>query len=317
MSRMAAAILRSRPVRAVVRRSRAIVLPGFEGVPLYDVAVFFLRQMRQIGINERAAAISFNFLMAVPPFCIVAFTLLSHLPGSRRLYAQALLLVRQITPDRDTYRLIKSVMDDFFSAGGSLLSSGIILSLFFASSAMLTVMRTFNKSMLHLGRDKRNFLQLRWVAIKLTTYIIILILATTFVMVTQGQVFEAVADWLGMREASLQWMVHTLRILVTFGLVCLSIGLIYRHAPAVGREWRFFSPGVMLASVLIIVFSMAFSVWVNDLASYNRIYGPIGSILVLMLLVYANSMVLLVGFELNVSIDALKRAAHRRRRHQA
>ncbi|NDC79434.1 MAG: hypothetical protein EBZ67_16430, partial [Chitinophagia bacterium] len=68
--------------------------------------------------------------------------------------------------------------------------------------------------------------------------------------------------------------------------------------------------------VLIIVFSMAFSVWVNNLASYNRIYGPIGSILVLMLLVYANSMVLLIGFELNVSIDALKRAAHRRRRHQ-
>lgn len=316
MRRLAARFLRSRTVRSAIRRSKQWVLPGFEGLPVYDVAVFFIRQMRQIGINERAAAISFNFLMAVPPFFIVALTLLSHLPGSRRLYAQALVLVREITPDRVTYRLLKSVMDDFFSTGGSLLSFGIMLALYFASNAMLTVMRTFNKSMLHLGRDRRGFLQLRWVAVKLTTYIIILILATTFVMVTQGQVMEWITEWLGMRESSLQWLVQALRILFTFGLVCLSIGLVYRHAPAVGREWRFFSAGVILASVLIIAFSVVFSAWVNNLASYNRIYGPIGSVLVLMLLVYANSMVLLIGFELNVSIDALKRSAERRIRQR-
>jgi membrane protein len=315
MRRLAAAILRSRPVRGAVSRSRRLVLPGFEGVPLYDVVAFFVRQMRQVGLNERAAAISFDFLMAVPPFFIVALKLLSHLPGSRRLYGQALVLVRQITPDRATYRLIKSVMDDFFSAGGSLLSFSIVLALYFASSAMSTVMRTFNKSMLHIERDRRGFLQLRWVAVKLTVYIIILILATTFVMVTQGQLMDALTGWLGMREASLQWLAQTLRLLFTFGLVCLSIGLIYRHAPSVGREWRFFSPGVLLASALIIGFSMVFSVWVNDLSSYNRIYGPIGSILVLMLLVYANSMVLLIGFELNVSIDARKRAARRHGAH--
>lgn len=309
MRRLESFFLHSRWVRSGIRRSKQLVLPGFDGVPLYDVAAFFLRQMRQIGINERAAAISFNFLMAVPPFFIVALTLLSQLPGSRRLYAQALLLVRQITPDRSTYRLIKSLMDDFFSAGGSVLSFGIVLAFYFASSAMLTVMRTFNQSMLHMGRDKRGFLQLRWVAMKLTLYIIILILATTFVMVTQGRVMEAISDWLGLRQSSFAWLVQTLRILLTFALVCLSIGLIYRHAPAVGREWRFFSPGALLASVLIIGFSMVFSVWVNNLSSYNRVYGPIGSILVLMFLVYVNSLVLLIGFELNVSIDAMKRAA--------
>jgi membrane protein len=306
-------LLRIPPVRATIRLSKRISLPGFEGLPVYDVVVFFLQQMRQVGINERAGAISFNFLMAVPPLGIFIFTLLSHLPESKQLYTQALVLVRQVTPDQSTYQLIKSVMDDFFASSKSLLSFGLILAVYFSSNAMLTIMRTFNRSMLHIETEPRSFLQLRWVAIRLTVYIVVLILATTFLMVTQGKLMRIITAWLDVRETMMDWMLQVVRILLTFLLVFTSIALIYRYAPSVQKKWRFFSPGVLLATVLIIGFSMLFSLWVNNIASYNRIYGSIGSILILMLLIYVNSLVLLIGFELNVSINSLKGMADRRR----
>lgn len=306
-------LLRIPPVRAMIRLSKRISLPGFEGLPVYDVLGFFLQQLRQVGINERAGAISFNFLMAVPPLGIFIFTLLSHLPESKQLYSQALVLVRQVTPDQSTYQLIKSVMDDFFASSKSLLSFGLILAVYFSSNAMLTIMRTFNRSMLHIETEPRNFLQLRWVAIRLTVYIVVLILATTFLMVTQGKLMRIITAWLDVRETMMDWMLQVVRILLTFLLVFTSIALIYRYAPSVQKKWRFFSPGVLLATVLIIGFSMLFSLWVNNIASYNRIYGSIGSILILMLLIYVNSLVLLIGFELNVSINSLKGMAERRR----
>ena len=310
-------LLRTLPVRALIRLSKRISLPGFEGLPLYDVARFFMQQIRQVGINERAGAISFNFLMAVPPLGIFIFTLLSHLPESKQLYSQALVLVSQMTPDQSTYHLIKSVMDDFFTSSKSLLSFGIILAVYFSSNAMLTIMRTFNKSMLHIETEPRNFLQLRWLAIRLTVYIVILILATTFLMLTQGKLMRVITNWLDIRETMMDWMLQVVRILLTFLLVFTSIALIYRYAPSVQKKWRFFSPGVLLATVLIIAFSIIFSLWVNNIASYNRIYGSLGSILILMLLIYVNSLVLLIGFELNVSINSLKAMAERRRRKES
>ena len=312
MTKLERYLLRRSTVRWLLRMSRQLSLPGFEGLSLYDVSRFFFAQTRQVGLNERAAAISFNFLMAVPPFSIFIFTLLAHLPQSKDLYGEALILVRQITPDVTTYRLIKGLMDDFFSSSSSLLSFGLLLALYFSSSAMLTVMRTFNKSMLHIDTEKRGFLELRWVAIKLTLYIAMLILGTTFVMVTQGKVTSLIIDRLEIRETVLDWMVQVVRLLITFLLVFSAITLIYRHAPAIGRKWKWLTPGALLASVLIIAFSMIFSAWVNNVAAYNRIYGSIGSILILMLLVYFNSLVLLIGFELNVSINSLRTVALRR-----
>jgi membrane protein len=303
----------SLPVRLLVRKSKQISLPGFDGIPLYDVIRFFIQQTQQVGLNERAASIAFNFLLAIPPLGIFIFTLLSNLPGSRLLYDEALKLTEQVAPDKTTYRMIRSVMDDFFASDSRLLSFGLILAVYFSSNAMITVMRTFNKSMLHIETEKRNFLKLRWEAIKLTVYIVILILASIFVLFTQGSFFGYLAGWLDIREKTLSWAGQTIRILVTFLLVFISIALIYRHAPAVQKKWKIASPGSLLATAMIILFTVLFSFWVNNIASYNKVYGSLGSILILMLLIYVNSLVLLIGFELNVSINSLKSISQRRK----
>jgi membrane protein len=305
-------IITSPPVAFLIRKAKKISLPGFEGLPLYDVALFFIRQMQQIGLNERAAAISFNFLMAIPPLAIVLFTILSHLPMSDKLYREALILIQQITPDKDTYRILKSIMDDFFKPGGGFISLGLLIAIYFSSNAVITIMRTFNKSILHIDVEKRNFIQLRFEAIKLTILILTLIIGTMLILVVQGSILDGIRTWLSLGSASMKWIVELIRLLLTFIMVFFSIAFIYRYAPAIEKKWKLNSPGALLATFLIIGFTYVFSYWVNNVASYNRVYGSLGSILILMLLVFVNSLVLLIGFELNVSINSLKAIANRR-----
>ncbi|MFM1963171.1 MAG: hypothetical protein RLZZ172_2016 [Bacteroidota bacterium] len=299
-------ILETRLVKSVINWSKNIFLPGFEGLPLYDVISFSFDQSREIRLNERAASISFNFLLAIPPLFIFIFTLLSFLPGSKILYEEVLVLIESIVPDDYTYKMIKTVTDDFFNAGTGTLSFGLILAIYFSSNATLTIMRTFRKSMLHIQVEERNFIQIRWSAIRLTFIIVFLILATIMIMLTQTIILNWFFSTFKITGKNVELVLGVGHFLVIFFLIFFSIGLIYRYAPHVQKKWKIKSPGTILATILIMTFTYLFSYWVNNIASYNKIYGSLGSILILMFLVFVNSLVLLIGFELNVSINSLK-----------
>ena len=306
-------IIETKPVKMIIHWSKQLKLPGFEGIPLYDVVIFFFKQTQQIGLNERAASIAFNFLMAVPPLLIFLFTFLSYIPGSKTLYAEILILLFNIIPDDHTYAMIKNVLDDFFSAGTGTLSFGLLLAIYFSSNATLTIMRTFRKSMLHIEVENRNFIQIRWSAIRLTVLIIFLVIATILIMLTQTIFFTWLIEQVDIKKGPAAALFDLAQMSITFLLIYFSIGLIYRYAPHVQKKWSIASPGTLLATVLIIAFTYLFSYWVNNIASYNKIYGSLGSILILMFLVFFNSLVLLIGFELNVSINSLKAISQKRK----
>jgi membrane protein len=306
-------ILETSIIKTIIDWSKKIVLPGFEGLPLYDVISFSFDQSREIRLNERAASISFNFLLAIPPLFIFIFTLLSYIPGSRRLYQEILVLIDSVIPDDYTFNMIKSVTDDFFNAGTGTLSFGLLLAIYFSSNATLTIMRTFRKSMLHIQVEDRNFIQIRWSAIKLTFLIVLLILATILIMLTQTIIVNWFFTTFKLKGENIDFIVAIGHFFVTTFLIFFSIGLIYRYAPHVQKKWKIRSPGTILATILIMLFTYLFSYWVNNIASYNKIYGSLGSILILMFLVFVNSLVLLIGFELNVSIKSLKnKSIHRK-----
>jgi membrane protein len=305
-------ILESPPVKTIINWSKKILLPGFEKIPLYDVVLFFIKQTQQIGLNERAASIAFNFLMAVPPLLIFVFTLLSYIPGSKNIYSEMLILLNTVIPDVTTFNMIKKVMDDFFAGGTGTLSFGLLLAIYFSSNATLTIMRTFRKSMLHIEIEDRNFLQIRWSAIRLTAIIILLLLATILIMITQTVILKWITEQLNIQDKWVDFLFNLAHFIITFLLIFIAIGLIYRYAPHVQKKWKIRSPGAILATILIISFTYLFSYWVNNIASYNKVYGSLGSILILMFLVFFNSLVLLIGFELNVSINSLKRISEKR-----
>jgi membrane protein len=229
------------------------------------------------------------------------------------LYAEVLILIDSIVPDAYTFNMIKKVTDDFFEAGTGTLSFGLILAIYFSSNATLTIMRTFRKSMLHIQVEDRNFIQIRWSAIRLTFIIVFLVLATILIMLTQTIVLNWIFANFKLNGEYVDFIFGVAHFMVTFFLIFFSIGLIYRYAPHVQKKWKIRSPGTILSTILIMSFTYLFSYWVNNIASYNKVYGSLGSILILMFLVFVNSLVLLIGFELNVSIKSLQSKAEQRK----
>ena len=310
MTKLLRIIITRTPVAFVLRKSKHWYLPGFEAVPLFDVVRFFYRQIKTVGLTERASAIAFNFIMAIPPSFLFLFTLIPNLPfiKKRDILNQLTLIIKDIIPAEGYNKNIISFIEDTFfkTPVFGLLSFGLLLALFFASNAMIGIMRSFNKD--YIGFQKRKGLQNRWIAIRLTTLIFGLVLACLVLLITQGVVLK----WLGLK--SIFWLnfIAYVRWLVIIVLVFYSIAFIYKHAPAVQKKWRLVSPGAILATFLCIMATLGFSYFVNSFGRYNALYGSIGSIIVLMALVFINSLVLLIGFELNVSIKTLRSIAEKR-----
>jgi membrane protein len=305
MTSVQSIIRKSAPFRYVAEWSKKVILPGFQGVPLYDVAKFFLNQVRKVGLNDRARSISFSFLIAIPAATIFLCTLIPYLPVHKKIVSELLAMTNDLTPNRNTYLVVKNFLNDFLEKPRSgLLSFGFFLALFYASNAMIGLMRTFNKS-LHYDRRKSIF-QTRWMAIKLTVLILFLIIGAVAIMVTQDELLRAIYH---INNRSGKQLFKTLRWVVIVPLFYFSIAFMYKYGPSVHKRWRLSSPGTLLATVLLILTSLLFSYWVNNFATYNKVYGSIGTILILMLLTYFNSLVLLVGYELNVSIYYLREVA--------
>lgn len=298
-------------MRFLTAKSKKIVLPGFEGVPLYDVIAFFLAEIKKEGLNERAAAISYNFIMAIPPTCLFLFTLIPHLPfvPKSEIHDQLVKIIRDIIPAKEHNDNLIHFVDSFFKSSKiGLISFGFVLLIYFASNGMMGLMRSFNKS--SIGFSKRNGLQTRWMAIKLTFLFMGLLLGCIILLIMQGTVISK----LGLKNNFLIQFFSTFRWLFMLGLIFFNFAFIYKYAPAIIKRWRLISPGSIVGASMSVLATIGFSIFVNNFGRYNALYGSIGTVIVLMILIYINSLVLLIGYELNVSIHSLKAMAEERER---
>ncbi|MEP7165371.1 MAG: YihY/virulence factor BrkB family protein [Ferruginibacter sp.] len=296
------------PVGFVLNKTKHWYLPGFEGVPLYDVLRFFYLQLKTHGLFERASAISYNFIMATPPSFLFLFTLIPNLPfiSKRSIQVQLHSLIYDIIPAKVYNKEIIKFIDSFiYGSKIGLLSFGLLLSLFFASSAMMGLMRSFNKK--YLGFERRRGLQKRWIAIKLTIILFGLLLGYLVLLISQGALLKMIVRDSGWRQV----ITYTRWGLIVL-LVFFAIAFIFKYAPAVQKRWKLNSPGAIVATTLSILASIGFSAFVNNFGRYNVLYGSIGTIMMMMALIYINSLALLIGFELNVSIKSLKAIATQR-----
>jgi len=298
------------PVKFAIRRSKKIILPGFNDIPLFDVASFFYGQLTRTSLSERASSISFNLLMAIPPAIIFLCTLIPFLPISDQVTNQLYQLIRDVIPGEKNNAAIITFLDDFINRPRTgLLSIGFLLALYFSTNATLGISRSFNRD--YIGFKKRNTFHDRWVAMKLTLLLFLLVILCIMVLVSRGYVLL----WLGVENKAVRNLIGNARWAVIVLLFFFIISFIYRHAPAVQKKWKLINPGSILSTFLMILFTILFAYWVNNFSNYHQLYGSIGTILILMLLIYFNSLVLLIGFELNVSIDSLRRLAAEREKN--
>jgi membrane protein len=302
----------SLPAKLVVERSKRTKLPGFRGIPLYDVVRFFVQQVKTIGMTERASAIAFNFVMAIPPAIIFLFTLIPFLPITQKFQLELFGLIRDVIPGEKDHAVLITFLEDFLhNPRNGLLSFGFVLSMFFSSNAMMGIMRSFDKN--YLGFKKRKELQKRLVALKITMVLFVFVFASILLLIARGTILT----FLGIENETVITIIINARWLIIILLFFFCISYIYRHAPATDIKWRIINPGSILATVLMLIMTGAFSWWVGRFGNYNQLYGSIGTVLILMVMVFINSLVLLIGFELNVSITSLKKIADERKDNPA
>lgn len=310
MIKLARIIVNLHPINYLVEKSKHWILPGFEGAPLYDVIKFFKKQLGLASIIERASAVSYNFIMSIPPACLFLFTLIPNLPfiSKKSLKEEVHALLDTITPtevhNHEILHFIYSFIDNTRLGH---VSSAFIISLFFASNAIMGLMRSFDRN--YIGFKKRKALPKRWVAIKLTCLLFLLFLICILLLISQGPVLS----YIGVKDKSIRELIVYGRWIPILGLLFYSFAFIYRYAPSTQKRWKLLSPGALLATFFTILFYMIFSIFVNAYGEYNVLYGSIGTVMVLMILVFLNSLSILIGFELNVSIKSLRAMADQRK----
>jgi len=301
-----------KPVAFFIRRSKTIILPGFHGLCLYDVVKFFFSQINRIGIRDRASAIAFNFIMAIPAAAIFLFTLIPYFPAAKNMQDKLFKFIEDVLPNTESRALIMTTMLDLFNKQKTgLLSIGFILALFYSSNAMLGIIRTFDASL--ITKRKKTFMQRRLRAIKLTVVLVLLVIGTILISLGQGALLASFLNWLGLSSAYTNFWTEFISWLIVILLFFYSVAYIYKYAPSVQKRWRLWSPGAVFATFLIVLATWLFSILAQDFSTYNRVYGSIGALLITMLLIFINSLMLLIGYELNVSIQYLKQKAEERK----
>ncbi|HXS38505.1 MAG TPA: YihY/virulence factor BrkB family protein [Flavipsychrobacter sp.] len=305
MTKLELRIYKWPPVRSVIDATKKVVLPGKERVTLYEVSRFFIRELNNIKLIERAAAVTYNFLMAMPPTFLFLLSLVPYLPLNG-VQKTILTTLRLVTPNNYIYQSVSKVVIDFMNTQrNDVLGFGVVLILFFSSNGMMGLMRSFDRSLALY--KKRSSLSRRWTAIKLTFVLIGVMIVSLAILIIQTErlnfyVLKIFHNILAVKLLSL-----LIFVIIIFCAICI----IYTYGPSLTHRFKFVSVGSIFATLLSVITSLVFFYLVNNFINYNKVYGSIGTLTAFMVWVWLNTLVILIGYELNVSI-LLGKLSHKR-----
>jgi len=275
-------------------------LPGFSGVPIYDVCSFVYKEAMRDDITTRANSIAFSFFIALFPAIIFLFTLLPLLPVTADYLEILEKSLSGVLPN-NAHEYLFGIIEDVASIKRSgLLSFGFFLAIFFASSGMATIMSGFDKTY-EITFKYRSFLKSRLIALLLTILLSgLLILSLVFIILGKPLLGNLINS--AHMAQHYVFIITVIKWLLVFFFTYMGISSIYHYGPSMYKKISFWNPGAVLATLLSILSSLAFSYFVNNFGRYNELYGSIGALIVIMLWLQINAFILLVGFELNASI---------------
>jgi membrane protein len=291
-------------VERIVERSKHTSLIGFNGLPIYTVLDFFFKEIQKEHLNTKATSLAFSFFLAIFPATIFLFTLIPYIPVSN-FQDQLLNILSQVLP-ANAYEAVQTTLTDIIkNKNGGLLSFGFVAALFFSSNGLMALMRNFNKASLIL--DKRPGWKKRRTAIVLTVVISIMLITGVSLIIAGNYIINRIEELEIIHGELTKYSLMMVNYVIILLLFFSIISTLYYFGPATIKKFKFFSAGATLATVLSILSSTGFAFYVNNFSSYNKVYGSIGTLIVIMIWLYLNSMILLIGFELNASINILKR----------
>jgi membrane protein len=289
-------------LKYLVRFGKSVKLPYSEGLTLYHLAELYISGILKGDISYRAGAIAFSFFMSLFPFALFILNLIPYIPieGFQEDFMQ--FVADNVPPT--TYDAISGTLADILlNSHKSLLSTGILLSILLMSNGLNAILSGFQNSM-HIT-IKRTYFRQYGVAIALSLVLTLLLILTVASIVT----FEIVIRNLASRGIIGQdaLLLQIGRYLFLILMILTTTSLLFKFAAKETRGAAFFSYGSVFSTLLFGLTSFGFSIYVVRFSKYNELYGSIGTLLVLMLYIWINCFIMLLGFELNALIHKLKR----------
>ncbi len=287
----------------LTEKARKVSLPFFEGIPVYDVAVFFWHSIVNGAITTRASAIAFSFFIALFPAVLFLFTLIPYIP-IRNFQNELFQLLHELLPESTFTTVEDTLTDIIMRPRGGLLSLGFIMALIFSTNGLASMMTAFDATIHSINRRT-------WISQRLAAILLLIILSVLLffavALIAGGQiVIGYLQNSLILQDRFTIFLINFAKWLVIILLLFFATSFLYYMAPAKKTQWRFFSAGSTLATVLSLAALTGFSYYINNFSQYNKLYGSIGTLLIILFLMYLLSLILLIGFELNASIYQAK-----------
>jgi len=292
-------ILRVTFIRKTIHFSRRIILPGFEGISLWEILFFFVWSIRKGLIGTRAAALAFHFFLALIPLALVLVVSSAYVPFFD--------LKEDIIPILSGF--IPNILVDKFIGGldafenstvNSIISIGFIMAIYFISNGFSEMIRGFNNSRIKF--EKRSWLSTKFISLVFVIGFIFAILLMFLFMVWERKLMHFGADQFEFISNNYGWLDYGLVFLIMGTIIYFGIAVLYYLGPAKRSNFKFMSAGASLATVLIILIFLIYSFYIQNYSNYNALYGSVGTIIIILLWIYLNAYALLIGFELNASI---------------
>lgn len=283
---------------------RNVSFPGFKGKSIYEVGKFLSKSLFfDKDQNLRASALAFNFFLAIFPAIIFLFTLVAYIP-IKDMHGQILQFIEAFLPPNAFELVLETITDILNNQNAGLLSFGFIAALYFSSNGFANMISAFDEE--EDKKFKRNWFDIRLKSFGLSFLVVSILVSVITVSLTVNYTLGYLGQISWVENHWIEWGLIALNYFLTIMLVYLIFSSLYYFGSSKTAKWKFFSAGSTVATVLSILTTYGFTLYVENFNSYNKLYGSIGTILVLMILIYFNCFVVLIGFELNKSIDKVE-----------
>ena len=273
-------------------------------IPIYNLVMFIYDEIKEDALVTRSNSMAFSFFMAIFPGLIMLISLLPYFPISMDFFGTLQTSIQQIMPGSAGDMIFKTVKDIATIPRQGILSFGFLLAIWFASNGMLSMMRGLEKDYPTTFKQRSPFRK-RLISIQLTFLVALVLVASMLLIILGNTILDFVFNYI---EVALvvEFAFSALRWLVVLLLFYTTFSTIYRFGSSTWRPISFFNPGAMLGTLLSVIISWGFSFYVDNFGSYNKLYGSIGTLIVLMIWIQLNCLILLLGFELNAGIAVLR-----------
>ena len=292
-------------VNILVKLLKKIKLPGLQGLSLYDLLELYVIGIVKGALTTRASAIAFSFFLALFPFLLFVLIVIPYIPIDG-FKDQFLIFLESFLPPNTSDFFFHNIFENIDpTQQGGLLSSVFILSVVLMANGVNAVFSGFEYS--YHEQLSRNVFKQYMYALGIALILAFLVIITiAFLGYFQIYVVQELLGVFDVDSQNVFWA-NFAQYMFFVIVIYLSTAILYYFGTREGKHSKFFSVGALFTTLLIILTSYLFGIYIENFSQYNKLYGSIGALLILLLYLWLNANILLLGYELNASLNNLRK----------